>query len=158
MVDDWRRDRIGSAERGENPTVLARMRSGYAVIGDTQFLPGYCVLLAVPRVGSLEDLPLEARGEFLLDMSLLGEAIAAVCHPRRLNYAIFGNADPFLHAHAFPRYLWEPDEHANKPPFHYPPDRWTDPRYLLSEERHAVLKSQLRAVLLQRMGQAGRAV
>lgn len=34
MSADWRRDRIGSAERGENPMVLARLRSGFAVIGD----------------------------------------------------------------------------------------------------------------------------
>jgi hypothetical protein len=47
---DWRRDRIGSALRGENPMVLAKMKSGFAVIGDTQFLPGYCLLLAYPRV------------------------------------------------------------------------------------------------------------
>ena len=49
-MDDWKQDRIGSAERGENPTVLARMRSGFAVMGDSQFLPGYCLLLASPKV------------------------------------------------------------------------------------------------------------
>jgi len=68
-LNDWRSDRIAAAERGENPTVLARMRSGYAVIGDTQFLPGYCVLLAAPKVSCLEELPLSARTDFLLDMS-----------------------------------------------------------------------------------------
>lgn len=122
-MDGWKHDRIGAAERGENPAVFAQMRSGFAVIGDTQFLPGYCVLLASPRVGSLQDLDLAARTDFLLDMSLLGDAIAAVCHPRRLNYAIFGNTDPFLHAHIFPRYDWEPAEYVNLPPFRYPRDR-----------------------------------
>lgn len=155
---DWMRDRIGAAERGENPTVLARMRSGYAVIGDTQFLPGYCVLLAAPQAGCLEDLDLLRRTEFLLDMSLLGDAIAAVCHPRRINYSILGNAEPFLHAHLFPRYEWEPVEYLSKPPFRYPPDKWTDPQYLLSDQRHASLKEQLRVQLLDRMSGAGRAV
>ncbi|KJY33773.1 hypothetical protein VR46_33360, partial [Streptomyces sp. NRRL S-444] len=42
---DWRNDRIGSAHRGENPTVLRRLDQGFAVIGDRQFLPGYAVLL-----------------------------------------------------------------------------------------------------------------
>ena len=42
MSDDWRTDRIGSAQRGENPTVLRHLDAGFAVIGDTQFLPGYC--------------------------------------------------------------------------------------------------------------------
>jgi hypothetical protein len=40
MGADWRADRIGSALRGENPTVLRRLEAGFAVIGDTQFLPG----------------------------------------------------------------------------------------------------------------------
>lgn len=31
---------IAAALRGENTKVMARMRSGFAVIGDTQFLPG----------------------------------------------------------------------------------------------------------------------
>ena len=74
-LENWRNDRIGSAERGVNPMVVARTPSGFVVIGDTQFLPGYCVLLASPKVGQLSDLPLGARGRFLLDMSLLGEAI-----------------------------------------------------------------------------------
>lgn len=42
---DWRSDRIGSALRGGNPTVLRRLEVGFAVFGDTQFLPGCSVLL-----------------------------------------------------------------------------------------------------------------
>jgi hypothetical protein len=53
MSDDRRTDRIGAALRGENPTVLRRLRAGFAVIGDVQFLPGYSVLLVdEPGVGS----------------------------------------------------------------------------------------------------------
>jgi hypothetical protein len=56
-VTDWRLDRIGSALRGENPTVLARMPGGFAVIGDVQWLPGYCVLLSDdPSAQRLSDL------------------------------------------------------------------------------------------------------
>jgi hypothetical protein len=33
-MSDWRDDRVGAARRGENPTVLARLRTGFAVIGD----------------------------------------------------------------------------------------------------------------------------
>ncbi len=39
-MDAWKQDRIGTAQRGENPTTLLRMRSGFAFIGDSQFLPG----------------------------------------------------------------------------------------------------------------------
>ncbi|MFB9577391.1 diadenosine tetraphosphate hydrolase, partial [Streptomyces yanii] len=58
MTSDWRMDRIGTALRGENPTVLRRLTSGFAVIGDVQFLPGYSVLLVdEPDVQRLSDLP-----------------------------------------------------------------------------------------------------
>ncbi len=39
----WGENRIGAADREENPTVLAKLAGGFAVIGDVQFLPGYCV-------------------------------------------------------------------------------------------------------------------
>jgi hypothetical protein len=73
---DWKKDRVGSCERGENPLAMVKMKSGYAVIGDTQFLPGYCVLLASPIAYSLNSLPLDERSQFLLDMSLIGDSIA----------------------------------------------------------------------------------
>ena len=57
MGDDFRVDRIGSALRGENPTVLRRLEAGFAVIGDVQFLPGYSVFLVdEPGVERLSDL------------------------------------------------------------------------------------------------------
>ena len=57
---DWRDDRVGSAFRGENPLVMARMRSGLAVIGDRQFLPGYSLLLTnYPTANHLTDLTKE---------------------------------------------------------------------------------------------------
>lgn len=149
MTEAWKQDRIGSAERGENPTVIARMPSGYAVMGDTQFLPGYCVLLAAPRVAHLGDLPLVGRRAFLTDMALLGEAITAVCTPtpRRINYEILGNTDPFLHAHVFPRYDTEPPEYIPSPVWLYPRDRWTAPEHQFSEATHGALKARIAAKL-----------
>lgn len=148
---DWRVDRLGTARRGENPMVLAKMRSGYAVIGDTQFLPGYCVLLCdVDEVSHLTDLPRPARTDFLADMGLLGEAVMAACNGvdpslSRLNYEILGNTDRhYLHAHIFPRYSWEPPELLTGPVWAYPRDRWTSPRDAYAEEheplREAITK------------------
>ncbi|MDP9369803.1 MAG: diadenosine tetraphosphate hydrolase [Chloroflexota bacterium] len=158
MVEDWRQDRMGVAERGENPTVLARLTSGFAVIGDTQFLPGYCLLLASPRVGHLTDLPLNRRSTFLREMSLIGEAIEAVCRPhrlRRVNYEILGNTDPYLHAHVFPRYDWEPVEYVGHTVFRYPPEKWSDSRYQLSEKTHGLLRAELTQALRRLVGDQG---
>ncbi|HKD75160.1 MAG TPA: HIT family protein [Ktedonobacterales bacterium] len=145
-MNDWKHDRIGSAERGENPTVIARMSSGFAVMGDTQFLPGYCLLLASPSVNHLSDLSFARRGEFLLDMSLLGQAIEAVCRPqglRRMNYEILGNTDAYLHAHIFPRYEWEPPDLQGCPVWRYPEDRWSAQEFQFSASRHGELKRQI---------------
>lgn len=148
--DAWKRDRIGAAERGENPLVIARMPSGFAVIGDTQFLPGYCVLLAAPQVAHLSDLPLAARRRYLLDMALLGEAVERACRDdglRRINYEILGNTDTFVHAHVFPRYEWEPADLLPGPVWGYPRDRWTSPEYAYAEERHGALRGRIAAEL-----------
>jgi diadenosine tetraphosphate (Ap4A) HIT family hydrolase len=137
---DWRADHVGAARRGEHPLLIATMRSGWAVMGDTQFLPGYVLLLSnVDGALHLTDLPRPARTEFLRDMGLLGEAVMTVCNSldpslRRLNYEILGNSDPYLHAHIFPRYGWEDEELLSGPVWQYPGDRWTSPRDAYSDE------------------------
>ncbi|QXE38744.1 diadenosine tetraphosphate hydrolase [Streptomyces sp. GMY02] len=132
MTGDWRTDRIGTALRGENPAVMRRLTAGFAVIGDVQFLPGYSVLLVdEPSVQRLTDLPRAKRRSFLSDMDQLGEAVERACRRldpdfRRVNLEILGNTDPFLHAHVWPRYEWEPAELVGKPVWLYPRERWNN--------------------------------
>ncbi|MER7922915.1 diadenosine tetraphosphate hydrolase [Streptomyces sp. NPDC096057] len=154
MTGDWRMDRIGAALRGENPTVLRRLASGFAVIGDVQFLPGYSVLLVdEPGVQRLSDLPKGRRLAFLSDMDRLGEAVERVCRRldpgfRRVNLEILGNTDPFLHAHVWPRFEWEPAELVGKPVWLYPGDRWSDEKFRLGP-RHDVLRNEIGSELDQ---------
>ena len=150
-MDYWKKDRIGAAVRGENPMVLAKMKSGFAVIGDYQFLPGYCVLLAYPQAGSLNDLSLEDRQQYLLDMTILGDAINNVCKPLRLNYSTLMNADHYLHTHIEARYDWEPEDNKRRPVCLYPrEDRFSeDAKY--SDEKHGALKEKIKAELLRLM-------
>jgi len=101
--------RVAEAQNGENPTVLYRMPSGWAVIGDQQFIPGYCLLLADPVVSDLNALNGEQRTQFLEDMTIIGDALLEVTDSYRINYEILGNTQPALHAHIFPRYLNEPE-------------------------------------------------
>ncbi|MFE3327995.1 diadenosine tetraphosphate hydrolase [Streptomyces sp. NPDC059176] len=137
MADDWREDRIGSALRGTNPSVLRRLGAGFAVIGDVQFLPGYSVLLTDdPAVERLSDLPRHKRLGFLSDMDRLGEAVERACRRldpafRRVNLEILGNTDGFLHAHVWPRYAWEPTHLVGLPVWLYPRERWSDETYAL---------------------------
>ncbi|WP_369201588.1 diadenosine tetraphosphate hydrolase [Streptomyces sp. PU-14G] len=144
MTDDWRKDRIGSALRGENPAVLRQMNAGFAVIGDVQFLPGYAVLLVDdPSVERLSELPQSRRLAFLSDMDMLGEAVEHAARRldpafRRVNLEILGNTEGFLHAHVWPRFDWEPADLVGRPVWLYPRERWSDQQYALGPQHDAV--------------------
>jgi hypothetical protein len=56
--------RVAAAHRGESPTVICRVRSGWIVLGDNQILRGYSLLLADPIVGDLNALPADGRAQF----------------------------------------------------------------------------------------------
>jgi diadenosine tetraphosphate (Ap4A) HIT family hydrolase len=84
------------------------MPAGWAVMGDPQVLRGYCLLLPDPVVPDLNAMPPEAQSAFLADMARLGQAVLALTGAIRINYAIFGNVEPALHAHVLPRHADEP--------------------------------------------------
>jgi diadenosine tetraphosphate (Ap4A) HIT family hydrolase len=145
---DWRDDRIGSAARGENPTVLAELQSGYAVIGDVQFLPGYCVLIGKdPHAKALADMPRKERVQYLADVDLLATAVEQACRAadpgfRRTNIDVLGNADAFVHAHIWPRYAWEPPDLVWRPVWLYELANWKDPSTALGEQ-HDALRAEI---------------
>ena len=111
--------RIVQARAQKNQTVICKMPSGWAVLGDWQHFPGYSLLLADPIAPDLNSLDRDQRAGFLLDMARLGDAILTVTGARRINYEILGNSDTALHAHVFPRYSWELEELANGPVYGY---------------------------------------
>lgn len=112
-------ERVAQARDGRNPTVIARMPSGWAVLGDQQFLPGYALLLPDPVVAHLTDLDERGRAAYLRDMARIGDALLAVTDAERINYEILGNSVPVLHAHVTPRYQWEPQAYRTGPVWSY---------------------------------------
>lgn len=141
--------RLDATARGEASNLIAEMRSGYAVLGATQHLPGYCLLLSRHRVEHLDDLPHDERIAFLFDLSLLGEAvrIATSAHDpalRRINYEILGNSWPHLHGHVHARYEWEPANYRFQPVWRYP-DR--DQRQHRLDQRHEPLRIAITSAL-----------
>ncbi len=136
--------RVEAARAGTNPTVICRMPSGWAVLGDVQFLRGYSLLLADPVVADLNALDEGQRGRFLLDMTILGDALLEVTGAYRINYEILGNAEPALHVHVFPRYMSEPEELRQGPAWRY------DREYRLSVRFDAERDKEL----MQRLAQA----
>lgn len=111
--------RVAEAQRGENPKVICKMPSGWAVISDKQILPGYILLLSDPVVPSLNEMDRDAQAQFLLDMAILGDALLEVTGAARINYEILGNSEKALHAHIIPRYHTEPDDLRRGPVWFY---------------------------------------
>ena len=102
---DLRADRCRAADY---PPMVATLRSGWVIMGERQVFDGYCLLIPDPVVPHLNALASPRRAQFLSDMALVGDAIMAATSALRINYAVFGNLEPALHAHVFPRYANEP--------------------------------------------------
>jgi len=127
----------------EYPALVSRMRSGWAVMGEQQVFAGYCLLLPDPVVPHLNALAGSAREQFLSDMARLGDAVLSATSGLRINYAVFGNVEPSLHAHVFPRFVDEPAETRTAQPWAF--DWKAAPPY--SEEMHGQLRRRIAAAL-----------
>ena len=128
--------RVEACRARTDPTSIARLTSGWAVMGDPQVLRGYCLLLPDPVVPQLNAMSVEAQAVFLRDMARLGQAVFEVTGALRINYAVFGNLEPALHAHVFPRYEAEPDGLRTAHPWAYD---WSKARPFDAAEDGAVL-------------------
>jgi diadenosine tetraphosphate (Ap4A) HIT family hydrolase len=83
--------RVAALRVAADPTFVARLDSGWVVMGDPQVLAGYCLLLPDPVVADLNSLRGHERSSFLSDLASLGDALLTVTGAIRCNYAIFGN-------------------------------------------------------------------
>jgi diadenosine tetraphosphate (Ap4A) HIT family hydrolase len=135
--------RVEALRSGTDPGLIARMPSGWAVMGDPQVLPGYCLLLPDPVVPHLNAFSGAERTRFLADLVLLGDLLLAATDALRINYAIYGNVEPALHAHLFPRRASEPEEEQRKQPFAL--DWAAAPAY--AEATHGALRAALARAL-----------
>lgn len=115
--------RVRECQAGTYPKLISRVRSGWVVLGDVQFVSGYCLLLPDPVVPHLNAMEAESRRLFLHEMALVGDALLQITGAVRINYEMLGNVEPALHAHLFPRYADEPDALRLKPVWFYDWDK-----------------------------------
>lgn len=111
--------RVERVRRGEDPQLIARMPSGWAILGNQQpdGVTGCCMLLPDPVVSSVNDLDPGARARFMTDFVCLGDAVLAATGAERVNYLILCNQVPELHGHAIPRFAAEDPEKRRLGPF-----------------------------------------
>jgi diadenosine tetraphosphate (Ap4A) HIT family hydrolase len=140
--------RVDALRAGSDRTFIARLASGWAVMGERQVLPGYCLLLPDPVVPTLNSLAIAERTQFLSDMAALGDAVQKVTRALRINYAILGNLEPALHAHVIPRFHDEPAQYAATHPWAYD---W-NAAAAFDPEQHRELRNRIHAALGESAG------
>ena len=116
--------RLESLRTGLNPRLVARLPSGWVELAPFQFRQGYCLLLA-----------------------RLGDAVRAATGAVRCNYSIYGNLDPFLHAHVVPRFLDEPEDERTLPPLSLPLAVRENPAIAFDAARDGELVKRIRREL-----------
>jgi diadenosine tetraphosphate (Ap4A) HIT family hydrolase len=130
---------VARCKVGDYPAAVTRLPSGWAVLGEQQVFPGYCLLLPDPVVPHLNALQGSARAQFLGDMARIGDVLMRLKAALRINYAVFGNVEPALHAHIFPRLSSEPETLRTLQPWALD---WSQaPRF--SETLHGEFRRQL---------------
>ena len=112
-------NRVARIVRGEDPQLIARMPSGWAILANQQpdAIAGCCMLLPDPVVSSVNDLSPECRAAFMTDFVRLGDAVLAATGAERINYLILCNQVPELHGHAIPRFAGEDPDKRKLGPF-----------------------------------------
>jgi len=111
--------RVEACRAGVYDKAICRVRSGWVVLGDVQFLRGYSLIYPDPVAGHLNELTPEARKVLFDDVSILGDALLDITGAVRINYEILGNLEPALHVHLFPRFDNEPEHLRTKPVWSY---------------------------------------
>jgi diadenosine tetraphosphate (Ap4A) HIT family hydrolase len=109
--------RLELIKSGNDCTLIARVHSGYWVMGDIQIRLGYSLLIPDPVVSDLNALSPANRDLFLSDWGLLSQITQSALGALRVNMAIFGNVEPALHAHLIPRFSDEPDAQLTLQPW-----------------------------------------
>jgi diadenosine tetraphosphate (Ap4A) HIT family hydrolase len=118
------------AREGRNPYLIAEMDHTVFVVGDNQFHKGYTLVLLKDHVRELHELAPAVQLAQFSELMRATRAVQATFEPLKLNHACYGNTEPHVHWHVFPRYEDDPDHNRN-PWLHA--DRFADYRITPAE-------------------------
>jgi len=96
------------AEIENYPGFVAELETGYVLLTSRQFFKGSAFLYSRPHATELHQLEPDFRANYLVEMSLVAEAIFKAFGPRKMNYLLQGNTVPHLHWSLIPRYADDP--------------------------------------------------
>ena len=133
--------RLATCVDGSHPGLVAELDTGWAILGDRQWWPGYTLLLCKSPVTELHELSPVVRLRHLEELAQLAEAVCRVVRPHKLNYELLGNSVPHVHWHLFPRRVDEPD--PTSPVWTQLPTPEEDAAHRLDRVRHDGLRRAL---------------
>lgn len=138
-------ERVRLWRNGQNPYFIHEFEHSILIVGDHQFHKGYTLILLKEHVRELHELALEVQAALFQELMTAGRAVVETFKPWKMNYSCYGNVDPHIHWHLFPRYDSEPD-HLNHPWLHA--DRFKE--HLIDAQTAGDLGEKIRANLTVR--------
>ena len=100
---------ITEIKAGSDQFFIKELQSGYILLCHHQFYKGYLLFLYKEHKNELHELSLKERELYLMEMSLVAEAIHMAFKPKKINYELLGNTVSHLHWHLIPRYVGDPN-------------------------------------------------
>ena len=110
-------ERLALSQAGTNPYVIHEFEHSLFVIGDHQYHRGYAQVILKQHVIDLHQLAPQIQQAHFREVMIATDALVKTFRPSKMNHACYGNLDPHLHWHLFPRYTSEPD-HDKQPWLH----------------------------------------
>ena len=107
-------DRVQLLQQNNDPFLIAKLETGWAVLSDKPLVPAHCIFFADPVVFSVNDLIEETRMKYWRDVCRIGDALIKVTGSYRINYETLCNVAQALHSHILPRQMSETDENRRE--------------------------------------------
>lgn len=136
-------DRLTLWQAGRNPHFIHEFEHSIFVIGDHQYHRGYAQIILKQHVIELHELAPAVQAAHFREVMIATDALVNTFQPSKMNHACYGNLDPHLHWHLFPRYTSDPD-HGKQPWLHAA----EFPKHLIDEQTARELASRVRAHLV----------
>lgn len=94
---------VSSALGGDFDRLVAVREHSIVVVGEHQFFPGYCMVIARQHAREMHDVSPEIQRAIFEDLIRTGRAVQQAFNPLKINYASLGNVVEHLHWHVIPR-------------------------------------------------------
>ena len=141
---------IDMIKNGTNPYFVRELETGYVVIGNYQYFPGYSLFLCKEHTTELFYLEETFRNKFMSEMSMVAEAVHIAFNADKMNYELLGNGDSHVHWHLYPRRKGDIDGYdvnGAGPVWWVPWDTMTSEKYLVTGEKLDEMKLALSSAL-----------